>query len=104
MSELDQTIQEIKKSTDYQVNKRILHEKIQTDLHITYNNGLFKVTPELIAFLNSWDDAEIILEDTYNNPIVVKLFEFKELCKQHYYKVMNRWCILHEQLKRERKV
>lgn len=104
MSELNQLIQEVRLATDYQVNKRILREKIQTDLQVTYNSGLFKVTPELIAFLNSWDTDELFLEDTYQNPIQVNRREFLELCKGHYQMVMNTWHCQHEEIRRARKV
>ena len=104
MSELDQLVTQIRQATDYQTNKRILREKIQTDLHFTYNNGLFKVTPELIAFLNAWDEDELFLEDTYQNPIKAGRLEFLELCKQHYQTAMNAWHIQHEEIKRARKV
>lgn len=104
MTELDQTITQIKQSTDYQINKRILKEKMQTDLHLHYNNGLFKVTPELLAFVYSWDDVELILEDVYENPIIVNKLKFLQLCQKHYKKVMNMWYIQHEQLKQTRKV
>ena len=104
MSDLDKLTQEIRLATDYQVNKRILREKIQTDLQVPHNSGLFKVTSELIAFLNSWDSDELFLEDTYNNPIKVNRKEFLGLCKQHYQMVMNTWHIQHEEIRRARKV
>lgn len=104
MSDIDQLVTEIRLATDYQVNKRILREKIQTDLQVTHNGGLFKVSPELIAFLNSWDSDELFLEDTYQNPIKVNRTELLSLCKQHYQMVMNTWHIQHDEIKRARKV
>jgi len=104
MSDLDNLTAEIRRATDYQTNKRILREKIQTDLHFPYNGGLFKATQELIGFLNAWDSEEIFLEDTYQNPIKVNRPELLTLCKQHYQMAMNAWHIQHEELKRIRKV
>lgn len=104
MSDLDKLTSEIRLATDYQVNKRILREKIQTDLQVPYHGGLFKVTPELIAFLNAWDSEELFLEDTYQNPIKINRTEFLTQCKQHYQTVMNSWHIQHEQIRRARKV
>jgi hypothetical protein len=104
MSNLNQLITEIRLSTDYQVNKRILREKIQTDLHVPYNGGLFKVTPELIGFLNAWNSDELFLEDTYQNPIKILRQEFLIKCQQHYQLVMNTWHIQHEEIRRARKV
>ena len=104
MSELNEIVEKINQATDYQTNKRILREKIQTDLHVPYNSGLFKVTPELIAFLTSWSSDELFLEDTYQNPIKIAREEFLTLCCEHYQQVMNAWHDQHEQIKRIRKV
>ena len=101
---IEQTLTEIKPRTDYSINKKILKESVLKDLHIAYQNGLFVITPYLIAFLNSWDDAELVLEDTFENPIIINREEFMTLCKQQYHKVMNQWYIRHDQLKKERKV
>ena len=104
MSDLEKITDQIRLATDYQTNKRILREKIQTDLHVPFNGGLFKVTPELIAFLSTWTDATLYLEDTYENPIEVQREEFLALCCAHYQQVMNIWQIQHADLKRIRKV
>ncbi len=104
MSDLEKITNQIRLATDYQTNKRILKEKVQTDLHVPYNNGLFKVTPELIAFLSTWPSVALYLEDTYENPIFVQRSEFLEICVQHYQQVMNTWHIQHEEIKRARKI
>ncbi len=104
MSDLEKITNQIRLATDYQTNKRILKEKVQTDLHVPYNNGLFKVTPELIAFLSTWPSVALYLEDTYENPIFVERSEFLDICTQHYQQAMNSWHIQHEELKRARKV
>lgn len=106
MSELENLTNEIRRATDYQVNKRILREKIQTDLHFPYNGGLFKATPELILFSSSWPRQEsLYLEDTYQNPIhIVDTEMFATQCKECYSKVMNRWHQQHGELKKLRKV
>jgi hypothetical protein len=104
MTELEQLTTQIKQSTDYQTNKQILREKIQTDLHFAYNGGLFKATPELISFLNSYDLYELFIEDTYQNPIRVPREELLSLAKQHYQMAMNAWHVEHEKLKSIRKI
>ena len=104
MSDLEKITDQIRLATDYQTNKRILREKIQTDLHVPFNGGLFKVTPELIAFLSTWPSGVLYLEDTYENPILIQKAEFLEICVQHYQQAMNVWHIQHEEIKRARKV
>lgn len=104
MSEIDQLANEIKQATEYQTNKRILREKILTDLHMPYNNGLFKITPELLAFVQTWPIDQIFLEDVYQNPIEIDKQVFLVKAQQHYQAVMNDWHQQHEELKRIRKV
>jgi hypothetical protein len=101
---IDEITNQIKKSTDYQINKTILREKIQTDLHFTHNGGLFKVTPELLAFVSTWPVDMMYLEDTYQNPIEVDKQVFLVTAQQHYQKVMNSWAQQHAELKQIRKV
>ena len=104
MSDINELVDQIKQATDYQINRRILREKITTDLHVTYNNGLFLVNPELIAFLATWPEETLFLADTYENPIKILRQEFLTKCQQHYQMVMNEWHIQHDKLKRTRKV
>lgn len=104
MSEINDLVEEIKLATDFQINKKILREKIQTDLHMAHNGGLFKITPELIAFVKTWPIDEIYLEDTYQNPVKIDKQTFLVTAQQHYQLVMNRWHNEYEQLKKIRKI
>ena len=106
MSELEKLTAEIRRATDYQINKQILREKILTDLHVPYNGGLFKVTPEILMFANLQTlNENFYLEDVYQNPIhIVNPIEFTKLCNEHYQKVMNRWHQKHNELKQLRKI
>ena len=106
MTELNNLVTQIKQATDYQINKRILREKIQTDLHFAYNGGLFKADPAIYSFVLLWkgDLDALFIEDIYNNPIKIIQEEFIELCTQHYQTVMNEWHIQHEEIKRARKL
>ena len=97
-------IEQIKQATDFQINKRILKEKIDSDLLIVYKDGLFKCDYSLIAFLSIWDQDEIYLEDSYNNPICVNRLELLALCKQQYQLVMNEWHAEHNKLQSIRKI
>jgi len=101
---IDQIVNQIKLATDFQTNKRILRERILTDLHMPYNNGMFKITPELLAFVTTWPDQVLYLEDTYQNPIQIQRQEFLMKAQAHYQQAMNEWHQQHEELKRIRKV
>lgn len=104
MNDLDNIVTEIRLATDFQTNKRILREKIQTDLHMTHNGGMFKVTPELLAFVKTWPVDELYLEDVYENPIKIERQTFLVTAQQHYQTVMNEWHQEYENLKKVRKI
>ena len=90
MSAINDIVAEIKLATDFQINKRILREKIQTDLHITHNGGMFKITPELLAFVQTWPVDELYLEDVYENPVQIDRQVFLVTAQQHYQTVKIR--------------
>lgn len=104
MNELNELVAEIKQATDYQANKRTLREKIQTDLHMAHCGGLFKITPELLAFVKTWPVEELYLEDVYQNPIKIDRQIFLVTAQQHYQTVMNEWHQQHEYLKQQRRI
>jgi len=104
MSEINQIVEEIRLATDFQINKRILREKIQTDLHMTHNGGMFKITPELLAFVQTWPVEELYIEDIYQNPVQINRQVFLITAQQHYQTVMNRWHHEYEDIKKIRKI
>jgi hypothetical protein len=104
MDNINSLVEEIRLATNFQINKKILKEKIQTDLHMTHNGGMFKITPELLAFVQTWPAEELYLEDTYQNPIKIDRQVFVVSAQQHYQQVMNRWHNEYEQLKKIRKI
>lgn len=104
MSTPEEIVNQIKLATDYQTNKRILREKILTELHMPYNNGLFKITPELLAFVATWPIDQLFIEDVYQNPIEIDKQVFLVKARQHYHAAMNEWHEQHDELKRIRKI
>ena len=103
-TEIESLAARVKQATEYQSNKRMLRERMQTDLHFPYNNGLFKVTPALLAFVATWPIDELYLEDVYENPIQIDKQVFLVTAQQHYQKVMNTWHQQHDELKSIRKI
>jgi len=104
MTDVDSLVQEVKLATDFQINKKILKEKIQTDLHLTHNGGMFKITPELLAFVQTWPVDELYIEDVYESPIKIDRQAFLITAQQHYQTVMNRWHQAYAELKQIRKI
>jgi hypothetical protein len=104
MTQIEEIAAQVKQATDFQSNKRTLRERILTELHLAYNNGLFKITPDLLAFAATWPADTFYLEDVYQNPIKIDKQTFLVKAQQHYHSVMNEWHQQHDELKRIRKV
>ena len=102
-TQIENLVAEVRQATDFQINKRLLREKAQTDLHFPFNGGLFKVTPELLAFVATWPTDWLYLEDTYQNPIEIDKQVFLVKAQQHYQMVMNDWHDQYAKLKQIRK-
>lgn len=99
-----QLVEQIRISTDYQKNKQALKDKILTDLHLVYSGGLFLIDTNLLAFLATWPNDTLFLEDVYGNPIRIIRQDLLNNARQHYQSVMNSWHIEHEKLKNIRKI
>ena len=95
---------EIRQATDYQRNKQLLREQVQTDLLFSHSDGLFRASPELISFLSVWDQDELFLEDEYHNPVRCNRHDMLDQCRRHYQKILNHWHSEHEQLQKIRKI
>ena len=104
MTEIENLIEQVKLSTDYQINKRLLREKMTADLHLTHRGGMFKITPEILGFVATWPTEWLILEDIYQNPIEVDRIVFLAQGQQLYSKIMTEWHSQHDKIKRFRKV
>jgi len=104
MSDLKPIVNQIRQATDYHLNAEILRERILTKMHITHNGGMFRVTPELLAFVKTWPTDILYLEDVFHNPIEVDRQVFLVTAQQHYQEVMNEWHQQHAELKRIRKI
>ena len=104
MNDLSKLVDQVRLATDFQINKQNLRERIQTELHMAHNGGLFKITPELLAFIQSWPIDMLYLEDVYQNPIEVDKQVFLVTAQQHYHRVMNEWHQQFAELRKIRKV
>lgn len=84
-------IDQIKKSNDITVSKLAVKEKKDIELQIVYKNGLFKITPQLISFVSIWPKDSLVLEDSYEKPIIINKQEFLDLIINVYDSAMNKF-------------
>lgn len=72
--------------------KDYLKEKYEAKLLIAEQGGLWKADKETIAFLKSWQVTdEIVLIDTFNNPVKVDRISLLIKLQDTYQSVMNEW-------------
>lgn len=97
-------IQSISNQAFDRENARLaLRERIQAELVMTTNGGMFKITPELLAFVQTWPIEDLYLEDVHGNPVQIDRQVFLVQAQQHYHAVMNSWHNEYQELQQVRK-
>lgn len=71
--------------------KEYLKEKYEAKLLVAEQGGLWKADLQTITFLSSFLNKEVVLIDTFNNPVKVDRQELMDKLSEVYYKVMNDW-------------
>lgn len=87
---------------NHAIFRKNLREKIETQLAVAHNGGLFKASPELISFLHCWDETEVFLTDEFKNPIKCNREQLLNQLKEAYQFAMNAWHIEFEKSKKIR--
>ena len=72
--------------------KDYLKEKYEAKLLIAEQGGLWKADIQTISFLKSWQVSdEIVLIDTFDNPVKVDRIQLLIKLQDTYQSVMNEW-------------
>jgi hypothetical protein len=82
--------------------RKNLRERIESQLSIAHNGGLFKASPELISVLHCWTDDELVIEDLYNNPVKCNRSQLLTALKEAYQFALNAWHVDFENSKKIR--
>jgi hypothetical protein len=86
-----QLLTEVKARFNHNSAKAYLKDKYESKLCVANQGGLWKITPELLVFVGSADSTELILLDSYENPIKVNRLELLTLLRNTYNIVMEQW-------------
>ena len=78
-----------------------LKEKIDAQLCVAINGGLFQATPELIAFLSTWPLETVYLTDIHNQPVELDRVPALAQLSQAYQYAMNSW---HDEYSQQQKI
>jgi len=71
--------------------KDYLKEKHNAKLLVAEQGGLWRADKETISFLTAFLNEEVVLMDTFDNPVKVNRQDLKDKLCETYYRVMNEW-------------
>jgi hypothetical protein len=95
-------ISEAKARFNHNSAKAYLKDKYNSKFIVAEQNGLWKANLETITFLNSSSDEEIILIDTFNNPVKVTRKALLDKLNMVYKTTMEEWYIEWSELEKKR--
>lgn len=84
-------IKQAKARFEYDAAKQYLKDKYKAKLTVASQGGLWKITPELILFLDNIDSTDLILLDEYENPVKVDRSKLFHTLRDTYNTVMEQW-------------
>lgn len=84
-------IAEAKARFNHNSAKEYLREKYEAKLLIAEQGGLWKADQQTIAFLSAFNNDELVLIDTFDNPVKVNRKELVTKLTDIYWAVMNEW-------------
>ena len=82
--------------------KAYLTEKYKNKLTVADQGGLWRADVQTINLLNSFDTSQLVLIDTFDNPVQVNRKELLEKLQSVYMTVMNQWHIEWKELEGKR--
>lgn len=93
---------------NFNLNRKVMQDKIMNELHVYQNGGTFVVTQELIGFLNylvQSDKTNVNILDKNNLPInIADVNEFLERVAERYFSSLNFYYQEYEQLRSSTKI
>lgn len=107
---IDTRLEDVINKANFRItlNNQLENARLKADRGLTYsvNGGTFKITPELISFVNtlrSMGQDDVILVDSNSNPIEVNnLEQFQEDIVGKYYETMNEFMTEVKEIRKSR--
>lgn len=84
-------IEEAKARFSHNSAKEYLKEKYESLLLVADQNGLWKADLPTITFLQSSKNKEVVLIDTFKNPVKVDRKKLLEVLTNQYHSTMEEW-------------
>jgi hypothetical protein len=84
-------ISEAKSRFNHNSAKAYLKDKYDSKLIVADQGGLWKATPEIIGFLASSTDEQVVLIDNFENPVLVNRIALYDVLEKTYTDTMQLW-------------
>jgi hypothetical protein len=95
-------IKEAKARFSHNSAKQYLKDKYSSKLSVAEQGGLWLATPELLGFLASLEQDQVIIVDSFENPVKVNRMELLIKLLSTYNTVMLQWYNEHKELENKR--
>lgn len=98
----DEMFSQARARFDHEAARRNLREKYQAKMIFGHRGGLFRACAEMIAFLNIYQDQDIVVQDLYENPVAVNAGELCAEMKSRLQEQMNAWLAEYDRISQQR--
>jgi len=98
----NQLIADTKARFSHNSAKAYLKDKFNSKLLVAEQGGLWKATPELLGFLASSTDEQVILIDNFENPVLVNRIALHDVLYKAYNDAMTLWFSEWKELEQKR--
>ncbi|MFY8212438.1 MAG: hypothetical protein ACOVLB_07235 [Candidatus Nanopelagicus sp.] len=95
-------VNQAKTKFTHNLAKAYIKEKYKNKLILADQGGLWKVTADFISMLDAYPTDQLILIDTYENPIKIDRNQLLTKASVHYTQVMEEYLAEWTQLKQTR--
>jgi hypothetical protein len=98
----NELINDLKIRFNHNSAKDYLKNKYESKLIVAEQGGLWKATIEIISFLSTNNQEQIVLMDSFNNPVKVDRILLLNKLTNIYNQVTNEWYTEWSELERQR--
>lgn len=84
-------VAEAKARFNHNSAKAYLQEKYTAKLLVAEQGGLWRADSQTIGFLNAMTDEQVVLVDTFNNPVLVERIALLRKLQETYNLVTQEW-------------
>ena len=95
-------ITEAKARFNHNSAKSYLKDKYDSKVIVAEQGGLWKATPELLGFLASASEEQVVLVDNFENPVLVNRMALYNVLYKAYTDTMHLWYIEWKELESKR--